>query len=164
MATEAQSLSREMAHAYLTGTNRPNAQQSYSTESENLRKITYEFMSEICITNPIPEMPKLMQTQYIQRIKKICCSIRTQKQSQNKPNSNPIVKRLKLMQSVYLQRIIKKNAAMGYEKQTQFKPNQSQLSLSSNVVVEWANLKKNECKLLCSRLLSEQNQHSQSGG
>ncbi len=92
--------------------------------------------------------------------------------------SNPIAERVKLMQSVYLQRIMKKNADMGYEKtkpkQTQFpqsqkrtqtlvqqrimkmkpptgpkKQTQSKPVLSA---VEWANLKKNESKLLYCRV------------
>ena len=77
----------------------------------------------LCKTNPIYRMPKLMQTQYIQGFMKISCSIKAQKQTQNKPNSNPIAERVKLMQSVYLQRIMKKIAAKGYEKQSQNKPN-----------------------------------------
>ena len=35
--------------------NRPNAQESDSTESEHVRKITYEIIRKICKTNPISE-------------------------------------------------------------------------------------------------------------
>jgi len=75
--------------------NRSKPQESNSPESENIRNITYEFISEKCKTKPICLRSRLMQTHYLQRIKKIYCSIRAQKTKPKQTQSNPISKKPK---------------------------------------------------------------------
>ena len=60
------------------------------TTLKSVRNITYEFISEKYKTNPICRIPKLIQTQYLQRIKNNLCSIRAQKTKPIQTQSNPI--------------------------------------------------------------------------
>jgi len=96
----------------------------------------------LCKTNPISSKGKLMQTQYLQRITKISCSIRAKKQSQYKPNSNPIKPNCRKAQ-MNVNSLITKD----YRKNDDFavqqnKPNSNPKQTQSKPVlsvVEWAN-------------------------